>query len=414
MRIMDLLSKINSNSAEVSVIGLGYIGLPTSIFVAESGYRVHGVDIKEDLIEKINNCTLNITEHGLKKLLEKNVKNGRIKASSSYKESDIFLICVPTPLSDRKADLSYVKKAGESISKVLKEDNLVILESTVPPETTEKVLIPILETSGLKNDEDFFTAFCPERVLPGRITEEMINNDRIIGGSEKSRNLALKFYKKFVKGEIYLTDLKTAEIVKLMENTFRSVNIALANELALACEKLKIDFFEARELANKHPRVNIHEAGTGVGGHCIPIDPWFIHEKTPMRMIPIAMEINESMPLHVVDLIKKSNAKNVLILGMAYKKNTDDTRETPVLKIIEELKKENIDYSVYDPYVKMNELDPEGCDALLIATDHDCFKSIDWREIKRKMKRPLIIDGRNFFEKEEAEKMGFEYIGVGK
>ena len=150
MRIMDLLSKINSNSAEVSVIGLGYIGLPTSIFVAESGYRVHGVDIKEDLIEKINNCTLNITEPGLKKLLEKNVKNGRIKASSSYKESDIFLICVPTPLSDRKADLSYVKKAGESISKVLKEDNLVILESTVPPETTEKVLIPILETSGLK------------------------------------------------------------------------------------------------------------------------------------------------------------------------------------------------------------------------------------------------------------------------
>ncbi|RLF94878.1 UDP-N-acetyl-D-mannosamine dehydrogenase [Thermococci archaeon] len=411
---MDLLEKILSKTAEVSVIGLGYIGIPTAVFAAEAGYDIYGVDLKEDVVKKINNRVLDIKEPGLKELLEKNIKNGKIKAFLSYKESDIFIICVPTPLSNKKADLSYVRKAGESISKVLKNDNLVILESTVPPKTTEEVLIPILERSGLKNDEDFLTAFCPERVLPGRIMEEMTNNDRIIGGSEKSRKITAEFYKNFVRGKIYITDLKTAEIAKLMENTFRNVNIALANELALACENLEINFFEARKLANKHPRVNIHEAGTGVGGHCIPIDPWFIHEKFPLKTISTAMEINETMPLHVVDIIKKTNAKKILIFGMAYKKNTDDTRETPVLKIIEELKKENIEFSIYDPYVKMEKLNPENCDALLIATDHDCFKNMDWEEIRRKMRRHVIIDGRNFFEKEEAEKMGFEYMGVGK
>lgn len=196
---MDLLEKILSKTAEVSVIGLGYIGIPTAVFAAEAGYDIYGVDLKEDVVKKINNRVLDIKEPGLKELLEKNIKNGKIKAFLSYKESDIFIICVPTPLSNKKADLSYVRKAGESISKVLKNDNLVILESTVPPKTTEEVLIPILERSGLKNDEDFLTAFCPERVLPGRIMEEMTNNDRIIGGSEKSRKITAEFYKNFVR-----------------------------------------------------------------------------------------------------------------------------------------------------------------------------------------------------------------------
>ncbi len=411
---MNLLEKILSKTARISVVGLGYIGIPTAVFAAEAGYSIYGIEIKEEIVKKINDCVLDIKEPGLKELLEKNVKNGRIKTSLSHKESDIFIICVPTPLLNKKADLLYVKRAGESISKVLKKDNLVILESTVPPKTTEEELIPLLERSGLKNDEDFFTAFCPERVLPGRIMEEMINNDRIIGGSEKSREITAEFYKTFVKGSLYLTDLKTAEIVKLMENTFRSVNIALANELALACEKLKINFFEARTLANKHPRVDIHEAGTGVGGHCIPVDPWFIHEKLPLKMISTAIETNTFMPSHIVDLIKKVNAKKIIIFGMAYKKNTDDVRESPVLTITEELKKERIEFSIYDPYAGMENLTPEDCDALLIATGHDCFKNLDWEDIRSKMKRPVIIDGRNFFEKEEAEKMGFTYIGVGK
>ncbi|MEA1993071.1 MAG: nucleotide sugar dehydrogenase [Euryarchaeota archaeon] len=411
---MRLLEKIHSKTARIAVIGMGYIGIPTAVCVAEAGYTVHGVDIKENVINSLNNGNFGAKEPQLVEALEKNIKKGRIKVSLSYEKSDIFIICVPTPLKEKRADLSHVENAGKSIAAILEEENLIILESTVPPGTTNELLIPLLERSGLQNDKDFFVSFCPERVLPGKIMQEMRKNDRITGGSAESREIAAEFYGSFVKGEICLTDLKTAEIVKLMENTFRNVNIALANELGLACESLGINFFEARKLANKHPRVNIHKAGTGVGGHCIPIDPWFIHEKLPLKTISTAMEINDTMPLHVADIIKKTNAKKILIFGMAYKKNTDDTRETPVLKITEELKKENIEFSIYDPYVKMEKLKPENCDALLIATDHDCFKNIDWEEIRRKMRRPLIIDGRNFFEREEAEKMGFEYIGVGK
>ncbi len=411
---MTLLERIRSKTAEIAVVGMGYIGIPTAVCAAEAGYTVHGVDIEEDVVSRINTSSLNLREPGLKELLEKHIRRGNIRASLSYKKNDVFIICVPTPLSEGKADLSYIKNAGESIATVLERNNLVLLESTVPPTTTEELLIPLLEQSGFTNDEDFFTAFCPERVLPGKIMREMRRNDRIIGGSEKSRELAAKFYKTFVRGEIHFTSTTTAEMAKLMENTFRNVNIALANEFGLACESLGINFFEARELANKHPRVNIHQVGTGVGGHCIPIDPLFIQEKTPLKIIKTAMEINNAMPLHVVELVKQYDATKILILGMAYKKNTEDIRESPVLKILEALKKEQIAVNIYDPYVGKGDLEPEGCDALVIATDHDCFQDLDWKSIQEKMARPLIIDGRNFFEKEEAEDMGFEYVGVGK
>jgi UDP-N-acetyl-D-mannosaminuronic acid dehydrogenase len=411
---MDLLERIDSRTARVTVIGLGYIGIPTAVCAAEAGYTVHGVDVKQDTVKRIKSGAVTVKEPGLRDLLEKNIQNGKIEASLSYKESDIFIICVPTPLREKKADLSHVKSAGISIASVLKKGNLIILESTVPPGTTEELLIPLLESSGLKNNDDFFVTFCPERVLPGKIMTEMSKNDRIAGGSATSRKLAAAFYRSFVDGELYLTDIKTAEMVKLMENTFRNVNIALANELALACERVGINFFEARTLANKHPRVNLHEAGTGVGGHCIPIDPWFVHEKVPMKMITTAMKINSAMLSHIVDILKQEQVTSVLILGMAYKKNTEDTRESPTAKIIALLEKEQIAYSVYDPYLDSSDLSSAGHDALLIATDHDCFRNLPWKSIAAVMKRPLMIDGRNFFTEREAEALGFEYRGVGK
>ena len=262
---------------KVSIVGLGYIGLPTAIIAAEHGFLVLGFDIDENKVDKINQGEETIVEPEVAAKLTHVISKETFKATKKLEAADYFIIAVPTPFS-KKADLSYVFNAAKEIAKVLQKGNLVILESTVPVNTTIKLAEFLGKNSGLKK-EDFFVAYCPERVLPGKIFKELIANDRVIGGiNDESKELARSFYKSFVKGKIYLTDTKTAEMVKLVENSSRDVQIAFANQVAAMCEEVNINPFEVIDIANKHPRVNVLKPGCGVGGHCIAVDPWFLIE----------------------------------------------------------------------------------------------------------------------------------------
>jgi len=390
---------------KVCVVGMGYIGLPTASILATHGFEVVGVDTNQSTVAEVGHAKTDIKEPGLSIILKAAVKSRGLHCQEEASEADIFMICVPTPFnSDRTADLSYVISAGRAIAPKIKKGNLVILESTVPPGTTRDVLQPILETYGLAAGEDFYLAHCPERVLPGNLLNELIQNDRIIGGIDKaSGEMAKSIYEVFVEGSIYLTDATTAEFVKLMENTYRAVNIALANEFALIAGDLEIDILHAIELANKHPRVMIPHPGAGVGGHCIPIDPWFIVEKAPerSRLIATAMRINEEMPMYVVSLVKNAlteagkeiRGSRIAILGVAYKGDVSDARETPAIPIINSLKEEGAQIAVYDPRVTNFPLEIEkdlkraisGADGLVIVTDHSEFRRLDFGELRKLM-----------------------------
>jgi len=413
---------------KICVLGLGYIGLPTALLLATHGYKVVGVDVNKKVVDMLNQGEAPFNEQGLDELL-KDAKNNFV-AQTEVEDADVFLIAVPTPLekSIRVADLRYVRSAAEMIYPHLKRGNLVILESTVPPGTSEKLVIPILEKSGLKVGE-FYFAHCPERAIPGRTIYEMIHNDRVIGGFDsKSAELAKEIYSSFVKGNIYLTDIKTAEFVKLIENTYRDVNIALANEFAQIAEECGINIWEAIELANKHPRVNILKPGPGVGGHCIAIDPWFLTENsTKCRMILLAREINDSMPNYVLQivrsLLKGVRDPVITVFGVAYKGNVDDTRETPALKFIRLAENEGYEVRCYDPHVKEFEYEildldeaVRGSDCIVIIADHNIFKDIDPQKIAKLMRNKNIVDTRNLLDHEKWRKAGFKVkvLGDGK
>lgn len=328
----------------ISVIGMGYIGLPTAATFANVGYTVAGVDIRSEIIEAINSGEIHINEQGLDILVRAAVQRGNLCASVRPKMADIHIIAVPTPIqSDKKPDLSYVKSATRTISEVLKPGNLVIIESTVPPRTCTDLIGPLIEEkTGLKHESDYHLAHCPERVIPGKILHEIIYNDRIIGGTTpEATKRTSELYSSFVKGQLLETDATTAEMCKLMENTFRDVNIALANEFSRISEDIGINVKEAIYLANRHPRVNIHNPGIGVGGHCISIDPWFIVHTSPekAKLIRCAREINDGRPKQIVHSILKilHNApkKHIAFFGLSYKPNVDDLRESPAVKIVE-------------------------------------------------------------------------------
>ncbi len=342
---------------KVCIIGQGYIGLPTAVLFADNGCEVVGVDINPNIINSLNSCELHIEEPGLKEKLELAINNKRYSASLNPHKSDVFIITVPTPnnIEDLSCDLSYVISACESIIPCLEKENIVIIESTIAPMSTNKIIKPIFEKAGFEIGKDLYLAHCPERVLPGKIIEELINNDRIVGGiTPRCSNKAAEVYETFVKGKIMKTEAKTAEMSKCMENTFRDVNIALANELTKICSKIGVNSLDVIELANKHPRVNIHSPGPGVGGHCLAIDPYFIYSLAPdeAKMIKLARDTNNSMPKFVVDKtkeilenidgIKTIEAPKIGILGVAYKGNTVDTRESPSLICIELLKKRKV------------------------------------------------------------------------
>jgi len=412
---------------KICVLGLGYIGLPTACLFAKANYQVVGVDTNEKIIRKLNYGKLPFEEKGLEELFE--IAHSNMKFGTEVEEANVFIIAVPTPLDKelKMAGLKHVRSAAEMIYPNLIKDSLIILESTVPPGTCEKLIIPILEKSGLQVSKEFHLAHCPERAIPSNTIFEMMHNDRIVGGiDKKSAELTKSLYSCFVKGNIHLTDIRTAEFVKLMENTYRDINIALASEFAQIAEECKINVWEAIELANKHPRVNILRPGPGVGGHCIAIDPWFLTENsTRCRIVPLAREINDSMPNRVLQMVKglMNNCTNnpiITVLGVAYKGNVDDTRETPALKFIKLAENEGYKVKVHDPHVKEFEYETadlanavRDSDCIVIITDHDEFKLINPKEISELMRNKNIVDTRNILTAERWKHEGFRVKTLG-
>ncbi|MGO4733227.1 nucleotide sugar dehydrogenase [Paenibacillus sp. 2KB_22] len=414
---------------ELCVIGLGYIGLPTAIMFAKHNIHVHGVDVNQDVINSLTSGRIHIVEPGLQNMLDDVMLTKSLSFGVKPKFADAFIISVPTPIrKDKRANLDYVIAATKSIVPFLKKGDLVVLESTVPPRTVEDIMLPILGKTGLEIGEDLFVSHSPERVLPGRLLEELVNNDRIVGGiNELSSSKTADLYKTFVKGTIHLTNATTAEMVKLMENTYRDVNIAFANEMAKIAEQVGFNVWEAIELANCHPRVNIHRPGPGVGGHCIAVDPWFIYEAAPAsaELIHKSRILNDSMPEYIVTklnrLLEGFDQPTIAIMGLAFKGNIDDMRESPAVEIIEKLQS-NYNVTLFDPHVKENvegkmdtiEKAVENADVIVVLTDHNEFKGINPVVLFDSMKGDLVVDTRNVLDSDLWINAGFKVHSLGK
>lgn len=401
---------------KICVMGLGYIGLPTASILANKGYKVHGVDLNKAAVDTINKGGIHIVEPDLDILVRSAVNSGNLKASTKPATADAFLICVPTPLvgeGDAKAekvpDLSYVEAATRAILPYLKKGNLVVLESTSPPMTTNKVVAKIIAEAGYAIGEEIFIAYCPERVLPGQILKEAVGNDRVIGGiNAKSAEVAHELYRSFVTGNIYLTDSTTAELCKLSENSYRDVNIAFANELSIIADHFGVNAWELIKLANKHPRVNILQPGPGVGGHCIAVDPWFIVHAVPKqaKIIRAGREVNDAKTDWVVQHVKqraKRFKKPVIgLMGLAYKNDIDDLRSSPAVTIAKELKKAHVGkLLVCEPNIasykgfELVDLDylMKESDILVVLTNHREFYKVDRLLLKEK----VLIDTRGMY-----------------
>lgn len=396
----------------ITVVGLGYIGLPTACLLAtKNNDTVYGYDTNSDLISQLNAQTFVTKEIGLDGIMYEVIKSGKLVVDRKLNKSDVYIIAVPTPFNeDKTCDISYIKMAVSSVASILEKGNLIILESTVSPGVTENVCKRIIEDiTGFIVGQDILLAYSAERVIPGRIIEELKNNDRIIGGVNlESAKRAAEVYQIFVEGEIHLTDCTTAEVTKIMENTYRDVNIALANEFAKLAEKLGFNVWEAIRLANKHPRVNIHEPGPGVGGHCIAVDPWFFvgmdHEDAVL--INAAREINDYMPFYVFEKIRamaeKLNIKNIGILGVSYKPDIDDIRNSPSSALIEILKSNGFTVYIHDPIVKkfayaLSTTEDLLCNSelLVLMVAHRYYQSMDFTGLLNKSKVKAVLDTKN-------------------
>ncbi|WP_295108557.1 UDP-N-acetyl-D-mannosamine dehydrogenase [uncultured Kocuria sp.] len=404
-----------SEPLEVVFVGLGYIGLPTAVVMANHGVRVHGVDVNASAVERIQRGEVTIVEPGLEEQLKQAVSSGRLTATTEMQHGDAFVIAVPTPFKENyEGDLTYIMSAAESIAPQLRGDETVILESTSPPRTTEKLaakimeLRPDLSQDGADGKPIVHFAYCPERILPGKALEELITNDRIIGGrTPEAARRAREVYASFCEGELLVTDDVTAEMSKLTENSFRDVNIAFANELSLIADNLGIDVWELIELANHHPRVNILQPGPGVGGHCIAVDPWFIvaADRENSNLIRTAREVNDGKPKWVVSKVEEacSHVESPVIaaLGLAFKANIDDLRESPAMNITKDLAEHVSRATVLAVEPNVKEL-PKGlqglgnvefadyqdaierADVVLLLVDHDEFKTLPATALKGK------------------------------
>jgi UDP-N-acetyl-D-mannosaminuronic acid dehydrogenase len=409
--------------SRVSVIGLGYIGLPTAAVIASRGVEVLGVDVSEHAVNTINQGKVHIVEPDLDMLVQAAVTTGKLKAALSPEPADAFMIAVPTPFKENKSpDLSYIKSALETIAPVLARGNLIVLESTSPVGTTEQIsewlaeLRPDLKLPHTDGEQaDLFIAHCPERVLPGRVLQELVSMDRLIGGiTPRCAERAIELYQLFVRGECLQTTARTAEMAKLTENAFRDVNIAFANELSIICDRLKINVWELIKLANRHPRVNILSPGPGVGGHCIAVDPWFIVDSAPeqAQIIRKAREINDNKPLYVIEKIRQAadqfKKPVIACLGLAFKADIDDLRESPALDIARQLLTENIgEILLVEPNIKklpaklanynaeLTTLNQalEKANILVVLVDHKQFKSLQPADVTTK----VVIDTRGIF-----------------
>jgi len=413
------------------VVGLGYIGLPTASTFATHGLRVVGVDINPEIVQKLNRGEVHLFEPGLRTLVQAAVQSGNLVVRSQPEPADAFIIAVPTPFKeDKRADLDFVKAAAETIVPHLKSGNLVILESTSPPRTTVDVVAPILEKSGLKAGTDFDLAYSPERVLPGQILRELIENARVIGGiTPASAQAGKDLYSTFVTGDIIMTDATTAEMVKLMENTYRDINIAAANEFARLADQFQVDIWEAIALANRHPRVKILNPGPGVGGHCISVDPWFLVEAAPenAQLILGARRVNDEQPAYVVDFLRRKTGelkgKRIAALGLAYKADVDDLRESPAISVVELLRAAGAQVVTYEPFktdfavaglpaAASLEEALKDADLILLLVGHSQFKTLNPREVKAMSAASVVVDAVNVWERAAWHLDGFRFLHI--
>jgi UDP-N-acetyl-D-mannosaminuronic acid dehydrogenase len=405
---------------KICVLGLGYIGLPTASMFASCGLQVIGVDVNTAVVSTLNNGGVHIEEPGLRELVHEVLTNGTLRFSSQVDHADAFIIAVPTPFNpDKTADLRAVTSATQMIVPYLAPGNLVVLESTSPPMTTLNLVKPILESSGLQAGKDFHLVYSPERVLPGKILQELVENARVIGGIDSaSAEHGRTLYAHFVKGEIVLTKATTAEMVKLMENTYRDVNIAIANEFSRLADRFNIDIWEAISLANRHPRVNILKPGPGVGGHCISVDPWFLVEAAPelSELIKTARQVNDSQPHFVLDLIRRAlgelQGRRVAVLGLSYKANVDDLRESPAVEITRLLVQAGALVKAYEPFkpfamlegvtaVPSLEAAVGDAQALVLLVGHQFFQELKPVDMARLTPARIVVDVVNGWKKDE-------------
>lgn len=401
----------------VAVIGLGYIGLPTATVLAAHGFSVIGIDVRQDAVDAVNAGRAHIVEPDLDTAVKGAIAAGRLRATTTPEPADVFIVAVPTPFREGHApDLSYIEAAAQAIAPVLRRGNLVILESTSPPGTTEKLAgwlaeqRPDLRFPG-DDDPDLAIAYCPERVLPGRILIELVTNDRVIGGLDlRSAEMARDLYRAFVQGECLVTEARTAEMVKLSENAFRDANIAFANELSLICERLDVDVWDVIALANRHPRVNILKPGPGVGGHCISVDPWFLVDAAPeqARLIRTAREVNDAKPESVVQRVLAAVAERpgatVACLGLSFKADIDDLRESPAVEIAQALAEQLDGVLAVEPHIsqlpeplaaaKLVDLETAlSADVLVLLVDHSAFLDVD----RARLAGRTVIDTRGIW-----------------
>ncbi len=420
---------------KICVLGLGYIGLPTASTFATHGIQVVGVDVNPHIIETLQSGELHIYEPGLRDLVQMAIQKGNLQIQTKPEEADAFIIAVPTPFyADKQADMSFVSAAAKAIVPFLREGNLVILESTSPPLTTSGLVAPILEKSGLKAGLDFKLCYSPERVLPGQILRELIENARIIGGIDPaSAEAGRDLYAAFVQGDIHLTDATTAEMVKLMENTYRDVNIAIANEFSRLADRFGIDIWEAVSLANRHPRVKILNPGPGVGGHCISVDPWFMVEAAPdiTPLIHTARKVNDGQPEFVVKLVKRAlgSLKNrrIAILGLSYKADVDDMRESPAVEAAHLLVQAGAKVKAFEPYqttANIQGLDLAAslaevfadAEAVLVLVAHAPIRTLEPEIVAKLTPARVVIDTVNTWPVEKWTAGGFKVfrLGVGR
>lgn len=418
--------------SSLCVLGLGYIGLPTASTFATHGLSVIGVDINPRVVGLLQRGEIHIQEPGLRALVEEAFQSGNLRVSGAPEPAEAFIIAVPTPiLDDKKADMAFVRTAAESIAPHLRRGSLVVLESTSPPQTTLRLVAPILERSGLRAGPDFHLAYTPERVLPGRILTELTENARVIGGVDRaSAEAGRDLYATFVRGDILLTDATTAEMVKLMENTFRDVNVALANEFSRLAERFGVDVWEAVALANRHPRVSILRPGPGVGGHCISVDPWFLVEAASdlSCLIRQARQVNDDQPAHAAGLIERAlgglSGRRIAALGLAYKPDVDDLRESPAIQVAAALAGAGARVRTYEPFVPAAEV--PGCEpapsleaalheaeAVALLVDHRALREVHPRAVAASMPGRIAVDCRGAWDRAAWREAGFRLVVLG-
>jgi UDP-N-acetyl-D-mannosaminuronic acid dehydrogenase len=438
MSLTLLCEKIERKEARLAVIGLGYVGLPVACEFARAGFDVLGVEIQPERVKKINAGISPIegNEPGLAELLKEVISQGKLRATADYEDMqdrDVILIDVETPVDENNIpQYAALRAALRSLGPVMKPGALVIVESTIAPRTMSDVVLSLLEeSSGRKLNEGFYLGNCPERVMPGKLLANLRNISRVVGGmTPETAETMLALYRHVVQADLDPTDCITAELVKTTENAYRDVQIAFANEVALICEAVGGDVWKVRELVNKSPGRQMHLPGSGVGGHCIPKDPWLLaygvkDKEVPLRVIPAARAVNDAMPLHVAELLQEALAgvgksitgARILVMGYAYLEDSDDTRNSPSEILVQRLQEWGAEVVIHDPYVPEFQGDlakmASGCDAAVAMVRHQAYQQLNLQALKSALRQPILIDGRHIFDKAQLTACGFIYRGIG-